>query len=250
MSLLGQAVVAIWNDVAPEGREQFYEWHNHEHMPERLSIPGFLRGRRYRAVDAAVEYFTLYEAEDAAVLTGPHYLERLNSPTPATRTVIPQYFRNMMRGVCGVRLSAGVGMGGAIATLRFGVQPERDAALERHLAALLAETAKAPMVAGTHLCVADAAGSTIQTAERKSHGAAVPDWLIMIEGVTPESVDAACDALLAGGLRRAGASEGIVRGLYQLEICLTKPWTPSARPRESGDPEPRQERTGFPLSRE
>ena len=55
MSLLGQAVVAIWNDVAPEGREQFYEWHNHEHMPERVGIPGFLRGRRYHAADAFAE---------------------------------------------------------------------------------------------------------------------------------------------------------------------------------------------------
>ena len=222
MSLLGAAVVAIWNDVAPEGRDQFYEWHNHEHMPERVGIPGFLRGRRYRAIDAAAEYFTLYEAEDAAVLTGAHYLERLNNPTPATRTVIPNYFRNMVRGVCNVRLSAGVGMGGSIATLRFGVEAGRDAELERHLAAVLAETAKAPMIAGAHLCLADAAASTIQTAERKSHGAAVPDWLVMIEGVTPESASAACDGLLASDLQRAGTSVPIERGVYRLEICLTK----------------------------
>lgn len=221
MSLLGRAVVAIWNDVAPEGRAEFYEWHNHEHMPERVAIPGFLRGRRYIAIDAAAEYFTLYEAEDALVLTGSHYLERLNNPTPATRTVIPRYFRNMVRGVCNVRFSAGVGMGGAMVTLRFGVEPARDAALESHLAALFAKIASAPMVAGAHLCVADTDASTIQTAERKSHGAAVPDWLVMIEGVAVESVGAACDVLLAGDLERAGATR-IERGLYQLEICLTK----------------------------
>ena len=78
-----------------------------------------------------------------------------------------------------------------------------------------------PMVAGAHLCVADAAASTIATAERKSHGAAVPDWLVMIEAVTAESASAACDALLAGDLRRAGAGEGMDRGIYRLEICLT-----------------------------
>ena len=222
MSLLGQAVVAIWNDVAPEGRDQFYEWHNHEHMPERVGIPGFLRGRRYRAIDAAPAYFTLYEAQSTSVLTGPHYLERLNNPTPATRTVIPKYFRNMVRGVCNVRLSAGVGMGGSIVTLRFGAEPGRGAELERHLAVLLPRIVALPMVAGAHVCVADADASTIQTAERKSHGAAVPDWLIMIEGVNPESASAACDALLAGDLRRAGANAEIVTGLYQLEICLTK----------------------------
>jgi hypothetical protein len=227
MSLIGQAVVAIWNDLAPEGRDQFYEWHNHEHMPERVGIPGFRRGRRYRAVDANTQYFTLYEAEAPSVLSGPHYLERLNNPTPATRHVIPSYFRNMVRGVCGVRVSAGVGMGGAIVTLRLAPEPGRDASLEHQLADALMKIAQLPMVAGAHLCVADAAASTIATAERKSHGAAVPDWLVMIEAVTPESANAACDALLANDLARAGAREGMERGLYSLEICLTPPRTSS-----------------------
>ncbi len=191
-------------------------------MPERVGIPGFLRGRRYRAVDAKAEYFTLYEAADIAVLSGPHYLERLNNPTPATRQVIPHYFRNMVRGVCEVRFSAGVGIGGALVTLRFAPQPGRDAELQRHLSAALAETAKMPMVTGAHLCAADAAASTIATAERKSHGAAVPDWLAMIEAVTPQSASAACDVLVAGDLQRAGTRDDVERGLYQLEICLTK----------------------------
>ena len=55
-----------------------------------------------------------------------------------------------------------------------------------------------------------------------SRRSAVPDWLVMIEAVTPESANAACDTLLAGDLRSAGASAEIVTGLYQLEICLTK----------------------------
>jgi hypothetical protein len=46
MALMGHGAVAIWNDVAPEGLAEFYEWHHREHMPERVSIPGFLRGRR------------------------------------------------------------------------------------------------------------------------------------------------------------------------------------------------------------
>jgi hypothetical protein len=221
VSLLGQAVVAIWNDVAPEGRERFYEWHNHEHMPERVGIPGFLRGRRYHAADAAPEYFTLYEAEIASVLTGPHYLERLNNPTPATRHVIPNYFRNMVRGVCNVRLSSGVGVGGAMLTLRFAVEAGRGAALEAHFATWLPAIANLPMIAGAHFCKADPAGSTIDTAERKSHGAAVPDGLVMIEGVTSESVNAACDTLLAD-LQHAGGSAALERSVYRLEICLER----------------------------
>ena len=41
--------VAIWHDITPEGRANFYAWHGSEHMPERLGIPGFVRGRRFVA---------------------------------------------------------------------------------------------------------------------------------------------------------------------------------------------------------
>src|SRR5262245_17255135 len=61
MGLAGKGAVAIWHDIAPEGREAFYAWHGHEHMPERAAIPGFLRGRRYVAIAGTPEYFNLYE---------------------------------------------------------------------------------------------------------------------------------------------------------------------------------------------
>jgi len=50
--------------------------------PERVGIPGFLRGRRYIAVRGAPEFFTLYEATRTDVLAGPHYLERPQQSTP------------------------------------------------------------------------------------------------------------------------------------------------------------------------
>src|SRR3954451_16430747 len=106
MSLLGGAVVAIWNDITPEGRDNFIEWHNREHIPERVAIPGFLRGRRYRADEGAPEYFTLYEARDSDVLVGADYLERLNNPTPWTKEATA-HFRNTVRGVCTNVFSAG-----------------------------------------------------------------------------------------------------------------------------------------------
>lgn len=68
MSFAGTGVVAIWHDVVPEARDEFYEWHNREHMPERLGIPGFQRGRRYIALDAGPVYFNLYEADSVQVL--------------------------------------------------------------------------------------------------------------------------------------------------------------------------------------
>jgi len=84
MSLAGLGVVAIWHDIAAEARDDFYEWHNREHMPERVGIPGFLRGRRYIAVRGAPTFFTLYEATGTDVLAGPHYLARFASEQTVT----------------------------------------------------------------------------------------------------------------------------------------------------------------------
>ena len=87
MSLLGAAAVTIWHNVPPEARADYFEWHNREHMPERVGIPGFLRGRRYAALTGDPEFCTLYETESLAVLTGADYMQRLNNPTPWTRRV-------------------------------------------------------------------------------------------------------------------------------------------------------------------
>jgi len=105
-ALLGEAAVLIWNDVAPEGRMQFYDWNDKQHIPERLAIPGFRRGRRYARPGHSPEWLTLYEARDIDVLTSPDYLARLNTPTSLTRATLP-YFRRTSRAVCRVVCTQG-----------------------------------------------------------------------------------------------------------------------------------------------
>ena len=91
MNLAGRGIVAIWHDILLEGQAEFYEWHNREHMPERMGIPGFRRGRRYIAVHGTPQFFCFYEGEDLGVVVGPAYLERLNNPSEWTRTSWPGY---------------------------------------------------------------------------------------------------------------------------------------------------------------
>ncbi|HEY6026003.1 MAG TPA: hypothetical protein VIV09_03810 [Pseudolabrys sp.] len=223
MSILGQGVVAIWNGIAPEGREQFYEWHNREHMPERVGIPGFIRGRRYIARYGHPEYFTLYEAQSPEVLTGQDYFTRLNNPTPWTKSVVPKYFRDASRGVCRVKFSQACGDGGCLLTLQFGPAAGREVELEialRHR--VLPPIIDIPSVLGVHLCVADQAASDVETAERKGRTVVIPKWLIMIEAGTPEAADAACDAILAAELTKLGAEGAHDRGLYVLQNLRTK----------------------------
>ena len=104
--LAGEAFVAIWHDIVPAGKAEFYAWHTREHMPERLAVGGFLRGRRYLAERGAPEFFNLYEVQTADVLTGVEYLGRLNNPTSWTQRALP-HFRNVSRSLC--RLAASFG---------------------------------------------------------------------------------------------------------------------------------------------
>src|SRR6058998_294753 len=85
MSLLGGALLAFSHDVTAGSEADWTEWHDREHIPERLSVPGFLRLRRYVALGGGPRFFYFYETESLAVLQSPAYLERLQNPTPWTR---------------------------------------------------------------------------------------------------------------------------------------------------------------------
>jgi hypothetical protein len=223
MSLAGSGAITIWQDAPPEARADFYEWHNREHFPERLGIEGFLRGRRYAAIEGGPEFFTLYETASPQVHTGAAYLERLNKPTPLTRRVAP-HMQNNIRSLCRVALSQGTGAGGLMVSLRYDVAAESEAA---HLALLTQDILPAlaghPAVCAVHLCLADRAASAVQTEEKKSrpHPAGVPTWVVLVEGAADSRPLArACgDALANARLAAAGAS-GIERGLYRLQLSL------------------------------
>jgi len=215
VSLAGTGVVAIWHDLLPEAKDDFYQWHNREHMPERVGIPGFRRGRRYVAISGTPEFFNLYEADTPEVLGGKDYLDRLNAPTEWTRRVVPS-FRNVARSICRVAFTSGVGSGGVILTLRFDVGAAEGAgaaAVESLTKQALPPISLRSGIAGVHLCLADEAISNVETAEKKARADAtlVPAWIVLIEGVDAGVVRAAEDAL-APALRRlaAGAPESAI----------------------------------------
>ena len=213
--LAGEAVVAIWNGITEEGRAEFYAWHIHEHMPERVGIPGFRRGRRYIAADATTfpEFFTLYETDTMQVLQGQDYSNRLNAPTPWTRSAT-SHFRDTFRSLARVLESRGPCMGGAILTVRYDIE-EPEALLP-----VIRAAAEAPRVTGAHLCVADRTASGVKTAEAQGRTdiGEPPAQFLMIEATDAAALAdlAPDDALLA-----AGATQ-ISRGTYILEYTRTK----------------------------
>lgn len=224
MSLAGEGAVAIWHDIAPEGREAFYAWHGEEHMPERVGIPGFLRGRRYVARDADLEFFNLYETLTPQVAMGMDYRNRLDSPTPWTKSTV-LHFRRVARSICRVAASFGRGQGGLAMTWRYDVDDEKVAAHEPAMAARLHDLARAPGIAGAHLLVADTVASAVDNAERKARGVAnrIPGWIIMLEGWGDEAPFAkqARAALSDGVLAQLGGGKAEL-GLYVLQVSRAK----------------------------
>jgi hypothetical protein len=218
--LSGEGAVAIWNGIADAGRADFYAWHLHEHMPERVGTPGFLRGRRYIAVDRAThpEFFTLYETQTFEVLLGQDYLNRLNAPTPWTKRAT-SHFLTTSRALTRVAASFGVGTGGALLTLRFDLAEEDAAAEQAKLEAVLLKLARGPEITGAHLLKADGGASAAKTNESRDRTdiEAPPRWIIMVEAC---SVQALRPAL--GQLRRQPALKTAESGRYRLEYTRLK----------------------------
>jgi hypothetical protein len=224
MALIGNGVLAIWNGIKPEAEDDFVAWHVREHIPERVGLPGFLRGRRYVAVDGHPKYFNFYETETAADLSSPAYQARLNAPTDWTRRVVA-HFTDTSRTICDVGWSLGVGEGGWIeAIVLETTQPAEtfQAAMRARLGGVIVST---PGIVGLHLLQGHVAAAQGDTVEKKLRG--VPDrmaaWILLVEAVGLGALgafrsQAGSDQAMIG----CGAGATILRGTYQLQFALTK----------------------------
>ena len=206
--MLGAAAVAMWCDVALDVKEDFDDWHAHEHQPERLSIPGFLRGSRWVSTDGRNSYVMLYEAQSEATITAGPYLERLNNPTPWSRKMMAHH-KNMVRSLCRVHASHGAGLGQFLLTARFSPEPAQADELERQLADLLPSLPSRKGIVAAHLLRRISQPAAPQTAEQIMRGGdGSADWIVFVNGYD-------ADALAAVDL------PGAVSGIYGLACLLT-----------------------------
>jgi hypothetical protein len=222
--MLGKAAVAMWWDIAAEVKVEWEDWHSREHMPERLGIPGFLRGSRWvappEAPSAAFSYFVLYEAAKLATVTTGAYAERLNNPTPWSRKMMPHH-RNMVRSLCRVRASVGGGLADTLATIRFSPAPGRKSVAKWLADDALPALLERKGLTGVHLLESQPMPSA-QTAEQKIRGMdAVADRVLLICGYDAEAVRMAANELASDTLAAHGALPGAVYSLYHAAFCLT-----------------------------
>jgi len=222
MALLGQGVLAIWNGIDPEAESDFVAWHVSEHIPERVGLPGFLRGRRYVAVDGRPKYFNFYETERPETLESASYLARLNDPTPWTRRVVA-HFHDTSRTVCDVVVSLGRGEGAWMEAIQ--IRATDGVALQSVCETqILPGLIAVPGVCGAHLLHGRLPAGGTNTAETKLRGGvdASADWILLVETVE-ESVARDLRAGIVGQaqLIASGAGADIVRGLYRLQFSLS-----------------------------
>lgn len=220
MSLLGKAAMVLSFDVAPDAIDEHDDWHTHEHLPERLSIPGFLRGTRWIAQQGQPRYFVMYEVEELATLASAAYLERLNNPSPWTARMMTHY-RGMTRGLCTITDSFGVGIGQAGLLIRFRSAGERETELHEWLLENeLPPLPSTPGLASAHML--KAALTTQMTSEQRIRGSdAAVDSALLVTGYSAESVTGLFRTRLCEEqFERHGAS-GYAGCVYRMAYALT-----------------------------
>jgi hypothetical protein len=225
MPLLGRGVLAIWHTIAPEAEADYWRWHDREHIPERVGVPGFLRGRRYRSLERALDYLDLYEVEDSEVLRSPSYLTRLNDPTPWTRRMVP-HFRDTLRVGYRVARSAGRGQGGVLLTIRLGGAGSASGLPSALGPSGLTTIEDVTGVVAVHVLDATPEVTSIATEEKRLRGPGDRDrgpidpWCLLVEADDASVLAGLRTGLLAPDGLRAGGADRSTSEAYQLQISI------------------------------
>lgn len=203
-------------DVVQEAIPEHDEWHTHEHFPERLSIPGFLRASRWVASLGQPRYFVMYEVEQLATLTSDAYLQRLNNPSPWTSKIMPHY-RHMTRGFCSVTGSFGYGMGHACVLIRFKPTAEKASSLRAWLLRdALPQLPSKPGIGSVHLF--EGAVTPPMTNEQRIRGVdSGVDWALLLTGYAQDALANLAQSELGNAqLELRGAKESL-SAMYRME---------------------------------
>jgi hypothetical protein len=220
--LLGKAAVAMWWDMAPVHRVEFEDWHSHEHFPERMSIPGFLRGSRWANSAGGDGFFVMYELDVYDTLTSTHYLARLNDPTPWSTKMMP-WHRDMVRSQCRVVASFGGGIARSMATTRLSPAAGQADTLQGRLMNMLADIPSVPGITGGHLLQTHTPEAAVTQEQAIRGGAdAVADWIVLVSGYDAQALAGVTSTRFGtAALADAGAQPTQLTSLYNLAYALT-----------------------------
>jgi len=209
MTTSNLGILAIWNDCRAGRGAEFDAWFQSEHLLERLAVPGFLFGRRHKAISGSAAYSNFYLVESPAVLTSKAYLERLDNPTPMTKKIMSEVFLNMNRTLCHRTLRRGGFRGAFAVTVRF-----NDAPNTAKLTSLVETLVQDPVIAACEIWTAvDPAGQPVSEEERLRGGDKKIKSCLMVDTLRQDDAEKLGERL---SKEFAGADVGVFRVLCQL----------------------------------
>jgi hypothetical protein len=220
-ALMGEGALMLWLDVSPDMAREADGWYIDEHMPERIDVGGYLRARRFEALDGAPAYLTLFEAQTPAALASEGYLRLVGRISEQSRRIRAS-FSNVVRNTFAVRQSRGRGIGTIIASLRL--MPGSAARAQAAVAALDAQVPQLLRrhgVVGVHwLEAAPDVRARMDAVRAVGQSDASVDYALLIEATRAADVQAIRrDALSAAVLEQSGWAEqsfGIYNLLYEV----------------------------------
>ena len=227
MSLLGSAVLVNWGGIIPDKEEDYNQWHSKEHMPERISLPGFLRGYRAMGIEGTNlnhKYFMMYEAKNKEVFVSKEYLERLNNPTKWTKEILSNYI-SPSRTICSVISSKSIGSANFILTVRFlDEQFNKNHDLEQ-LKVFISKVTDFKNITGMHFLLGDNTFGQMKTEEKKYRSSQgkrdqIISQAIILEGLKLDSLKTALDHLIQKFSFKE--NDRIIFNFYTCQHILTK----------------------------
>jgi hypothetical protein len=84
---LGRGLGVALTDVHPEMEEEYHQWYDEEHFPERAALDGWLWGQRYRLVEGdGIRFLALYGLREAKTIHEQPYTSL--GVTPWSKSVL------------------------------------------------------------------------------------------------------------------------------------------------------------------
>jgi hypothetical protein len=227
-----EALMVAAMDVPPQQESRFNAWYTHEHVPERLTVPGMLCAKRYvrsaHTGGSGLTYLAIYEAESLDVFTSPPYLRQLDAPTPLTRSVVRGRQESGVatrRAVLAVQRSFGTGIGRQMVYADFSAQ---DPDVVRWLLeGVVPQLVAAWEVCTVHVATVDDAATDAkqQTTDGRAFGATKRSaGVALIVDGTHRVTDLVGDLALEPSAARSAWIAGL-RGFtsYDLLLCQAAP---------------------------
>ena len=71
---MAKGILIAAMDFSDVAEDEFHDWYDTEHIPERLRVPGFLNAERWIGTQKQKVSAALYDLDNVGVLHSPPYL--------------------------------------------------------------------------------------------------------------------------------------------------------------------------------